>query len=173
MPGRSCKFSQLKPISGLALERSSLMCVSIYLFLFGLLSLSFSPPPSSETHSFGQRRKEEERKEEKKRGEGARERGVLFERSLLHGGGEEEEVLVVVGGRVLEESEDEEGGLETPAAPRNFAFYNPKTRKCPPRCVHHPPAPPPWDEMEKSSSQTLQHRGDMGGRKNETGLAKR
>ncbi|XP_015132595.1 kelch-like protein 30 isoform X1 [Gallus gallus] len=40
-----------------------------------------------------------------------------------------EEVLVVVGGRVLEESEDEEGGLETPAAPRNFAFYNPKTRR--------------------------------------------
>ncbi|OXB83486.1 UNVERIFIED_CONTAM: hypothetical protein H355_006333 [Colinus virginianus] len=39
-----------------------------------------------------------------------------------------EEVLVVVGGRVLEESEDEEGGLETPSAPRNFAFYNPKTR---------------------------------------------
>lgn len=84
-----------------------------------------------------------------------------------------EEVLVVVGGRVLEESEDEEGGLETPATPRNFAFYNPKTRKCPPRCVHHPPAPPLLDEMEKSSSQTLRHRGDMGGRKNETGLAKR
>ncbi|XP_048810776.1 kelch-like protein 30 isoform X2 [Lagopus muta] len=40
-----------------------------------------------------------------------------------------EEVLVVVGGRVLEESEDEEGGLETPATPRNFAFYNPKTRR--------------------------------------------
>ncbi|NXA41350.1 KLH30 protein, partial [Eudromia elegans] len=40
-----------------------------------------------------------------------------------------EEVLVVVGGRVLEESEDEEGGLETPATPRNFAFYNPKSRR--------------------------------------------
>ncbi|XP_035400880.1 kelch-like protein 30 [Cygnus atratus] len=40
-----------------------------------------------------------------------------------------EEVLVVVGGRVLEESEDEEGGLEMPAAPRNFAFYNPKSRQ--------------------------------------------
>ncbi|XP_074446523.1 kelch-like protein 30 isoform X3 [Larus michahellis] len=40
-----------------------------------------------------------------------------------------EEVLVVVGGRVLEESEDEDGGLEMPAAPRNFAFYNPKTRR--------------------------------------------
>uniref|UniRef100_A0A8C3BWC2 BTB domain-containing protein n=1 Tax=Cairina moschata TaxID=8855 RepID=A0A8C3BWC2_CAIMO len=40
-----------------------------------------------------------------------------------------EEVLVVVGGRVLEESEDEEGGLEMPAAPRNFAFYNPKNRQ--------------------------------------------
>ncbi|XP_076198060.1 kelch-like protein 30 isoform X4 [Aptenodytes patagonicus] len=38
-----------------------------------------------------------------------------------------EEVLVVVGGRVLEESEDEDGGLEMPAAPRNFAFYNPKS----------------------------------------------
>uniref|UniRef100_A0A8B9TQQ8 Kelch like family member 30 n=1 Tax=Anas platyrhynchos TaxID=8839 RepID=A0A8B9TQQ8_ANAPL len=40
-----------------------------------------------------------------------------------------EEVLVVVGGRVLEESEDEEAGLEMPAAPRNFAFYNPKSRQ--------------------------------------------
>ncbi|KFQ71960.1 Kelch-like 30, partial [Phaethon lepturus] len=40
-----------------------------------------------------------------------------------------EEVLVVVGGRVLEESEDEDGGLEMPAAPRNFAFYNPKSRR--------------------------------------------
>uniref|UniRef100_A0A8C3M297 Kelch like family member 30 n=1 Tax=Chrysolophus pictus TaxID=9089 RepID=A0A8C3M297_CHRPC len=40
-----------------------------------------------------------------------------------------EEVLVVVGGRVLEESEDEEGRLEMPATPRNFAFYNPKTRR--------------------------------------------
>lgn len=41
-----------------------------------------------------------------------------------------EEVLVVVGGRVLEESEDEDGGLRMPAAPRNFAFYNPKSSKC-------------------------------------------
>ncbi|KAM6259212.1 kelch-like protein 30 isoform 3-T3 [Spheniscus humboldti] len=40
-----------------------------------------------------------------------------------------EEVLVVVGGRMLEESEDEDGGLEMPAAPRNFAFYNPKSRR--------------------------------------------
>ncbi|KAM6389468.1 kelch-like protein 30 isoform 1-T1 [Pluvialis apricaria] len=40
-----------------------------------------------------------------------------------------EEVLVVVGSRVLEESEDEDGGLEMPAAPRNFAFYNPKSRR--------------------------------------------
>ncbi|XP_064930220.1 kelch-like protein 30 isoform X3 [Columba livia] len=40
-----------------------------------------------------------------------------------------EEVLVVVGGRVLEESEDEDGGLRMPAAPRNFAFYNPKSRQ--------------------------------------------
>ncbi|XP_051482843.1 kelch-like protein 30 isoform X3 [Apus apus] len=40
-----------------------------------------------------------------------------------------EEVLVVVGGRVLEESEDEVGELEMPAAPRNFAFYNPKSRR--------------------------------------------
>ncbi|NXY79288.1 KLH30 protein, partial [Glareola pratincola] len=40
-----------------------------------------------------------------------------------------EEVLVVVGGRVLEESEDEDGGVGMPAAPRNFAFYNPKTRR--------------------------------------------
>ncbi|NXU10949.1 KLH30 protein, partial [Pardalotus punctatus] len=40
-----------------------------------------------------------------------------------------EEVLVVVGGRVLEDSEDEERGLETPAATRNFAFYNPKSRR--------------------------------------------
>ncbi|KAM6194960.1 kelch-like protein 30 [Sarcoramphus papa] len=38
-----------------------------------------------------------------------------------------EEVLVVVGGRVLEEGEDEDRGLEMPAAPRNFAFYNPKS----------------------------------------------
>lgn len=37
---------------------------------------------------------------------------------------------MVVGGRVLEESEDEDGGLEMPAAPRNFAFYNPKSSKC-------------------------------------------
>lgn len=47
-----------------------------------------------------------------------------------------EEVLVVVGGRVLEDGEDEERGLDTPAATRNFAFYNPKTSKC-------PPLPPP------------------------------
>ncbi|NXH76018.1 KLH30 protein, partial [Hydrobates tethys] len=40
-----------------------------------------------------------------------------------------EEVLVVVGGRVLEENEDEDGRLEMPAAPRNFAFYNPKSRR--------------------------------------------
>ncbi|XP_064021831.1 kelch-like protein 30 isoform X4 [Pogoniulus pusillus] len=40
-----------------------------------------------------------------------------------------EEVLVVVGGRVLEESEDEDMGMEVPAAPRNFAFYNPKSRR--------------------------------------------
>ncbi|XP_068277187.1 kelch-like protein 30 isoform X3 [Nyctibius grandis] len=40
-----------------------------------------------------------------------------------------EEVLVVVGGRVLEESEDEDGRLEMPAAPRNFTFYNPKSRR--------------------------------------------
>ncbi|NWI15952.1 KLH30 protein, partial [Crypturellus soui] len=40
-----------------------------------------------------------------------------------------EEVLVVVGGRVLEESEDEDGRLEMPATPRNFAFYNPKSRR--------------------------------------------
>ncbi|XP_064313049.1 kelch-like protein 30 isoform X1 [Phalacrocorax carbo] len=40
-----------------------------------------------------------------------------------------EEVLVVVGGRMLEDSEDEDGGLEMPAAPRNFAFYNPKSRR--------------------------------------------
>uniref|UniRef100_A0A8C3DI64 Kelch like family member 30 n=2 Tax=Corvus moneduloides TaxID=1196302 RepID=A0A8C3DI64_CORMO len=40
-----------------------------------------------------------------------------------------EEVLVVVGGRVLEDSEDEERGLEMPAATRNFAFYNPKSRR--------------------------------------------
>ncbi|XP_069721001.1 kelch-like protein 30 isoform X2 [Phaenicophaeus curvirostris] len=40
-----------------------------------------------------------------------------------------EEVLVVVGGRVLEESEDEGGGQEMPPATRNFAFYNPKTRR--------------------------------------------
>uniref|UniRef100_A0A803VKM9 Kelch like family member 30 n=1 Tax=Ficedula albicollis TaxID=59894 RepID=A0A803VKM9_FICAL len=39
-----------------------------------------------------------------------------------------EEVLVVVGGRVLED-EDEERGLEMPAATRNFAFYNPKSRR--------------------------------------------
>lgn len=38
---------------------------------------------------------------------------------------------MVVGGRVLEESEDEDGGLEMPAAPRNFAFYNPKSSECP------------------------------------------
>ncbi|XP_053929958.1 kelch-like protein 30 isoform X2 [Cuculus canorus] len=38
-----------------------------------------------------------------------------------------EEVLVVVGGRVLEESEDE--GQEMPPATRNFAFYNPKSRR--------------------------------------------
>uniref|UniRef100_A0A672V5G3 Kelch like family member 30 n=1 Tax=Strigops habroptila TaxID=2489341 RepID=A0A672V5G3_STRHB len=41
-----------------------------------------------------------------------------------------EEVLVVVGGRVLEEGEDEDRGLEMPATPRNFAFYNPKSSKC-------------------------------------------
>lgn len=40
-------------------------------------------------------------------------------------------MLVVVGGRVLEESEDEDGGLEMPATPRNFAFYNPKSSECP------------------------------------------
>ncbi|KAM6258420.1 LOW QUALITY PROTEIN: kelch-like protein 30 [Porphyrio hochstetteri] len=40
-----------------------------------------------------------------------------------------EEVLVVVGGRVLEESEDEDGELEMQAAPRNFAFYNPRSRR--------------------------------------------
>ncbi|NXX58231.1 KLH30 protein, partial [Scopus umbretta] len=40
-----------------------------------------------------------------------------------------EEVLVVVGGHVLEESDDEDGGLEMPATPRNFAFYNPKSRQ--------------------------------------------
>ncbi|NXV72945.1 KLH30 protein, partial [Atlantisia rogersi] len=40
-----------------------------------------------------------------------------------------EEVLVVVGGRVLEESEDEDGELEMQAAHRNFAFYNPKSRR--------------------------------------------
>ncbi|XP_036244734.1 kelch-like protein 30 isoform X1 [Molothrus ater] len=40
-----------------------------------------------------------------------------------------EEVLVVVGGRVLEDGEDEERGLEMPAATRNFAFYNPKSRR--------------------------------------------
>ncbi|XP_057264410.1 kelch-like protein 30 isoform X2 [Pezoporus wallicus] len=38
-----------------------------------------------------------------------------------------EEVLVVVGGRVLEEGEDEDRGLQMPATPRNFAFYNPKS----------------------------------------------
>jgi len=37
----------------------------------------------------------------------------------------------VVGGRVLEESEDEDGGLQMPATTRNFAFYNPKSSKCP------------------------------------------
>ncbi|XP_069647729.1 kelch-like protein 30 isoform X2 [Haliaeetus albicilla] len=40
-----------------------------------------------------------------------------------------EEVLVVVGGRVLEEGEDEDRGLEMPSTPRNFAFYNPKSRQ--------------------------------------------
>ncbi|NXE56068.1 KLH30 protein, partial [Casuarius casuarius] len=40
-----------------------------------------------------------------------------------------EEVLVVVGGRVLEENEDDDGRLDTPATPRNFAFYNPKSRR--------------------------------------------
>uniref|UniRef100_A0A8B9P674 Kelch like family member 30 n=1 Tax=Apteryx owenii TaxID=8824 RepID=A0A8B9P674_APTOW len=40
-----------------------------------------------------------------------------------------EEVLVVVGGRVLEESEDDDSRLDTPATPRNFAFYNPKSRR--------------------------------------------
>ncbi|NXY00208.1 KLH30 protein, partial [Centropus bengalensis] len=40
-----------------------------------------------------------------------------------------EEVLVVVGGRVLEETEDEGGGQEMPATTRNFAFYNPKSRR--------------------------------------------
>ncbi|XP_018768704.2 kelch-like protein 30 isoform X2 [Serinus canaria] len=40
-----------------------------------------------------------------------------------------EEVLVVVGGRVLEDGEDEERGLEMPSATRNFAFYNPKSRR--------------------------------------------
>ncbi|XP_027656890.1 kelch-like protein 30 isoform X1 [Falco biarmicus] len=40
-----------------------------------------------------------------------------------------EEVLVVVGGRVLEEGGDEDRGLEVSAAPRNFAFYNPKSRQ--------------------------------------------
>ncbi|NWI67896.1 KLH30 protein, partial [Todus mexicanus] len=40
-----------------------------------------------------------------------------------------EEVLVVVGGRVLEEGEAEDGGLEMLAAPRNFAFYSPKSRQ--------------------------------------------
>ncbi|XP_057264415.1 kelch-like protein 30 isoform X4 [Pezoporus wallicus] len=40
-----------------------------------------------------------------------------------------EEVLVVVGGRVLEEGEDEDRGLQMPATPRNFAFYNPKSRR--------------------------------------------
>ncbi|NWX89322.1 KLH30 protein, partial [Nothoprocta ornata] len=40
-----------------------------------------------------------------------------------------EEVLVVVGGRVLEESEDDDSRLEMPATPRNFAFYNPKSRR--------------------------------------------
>ncbi|XP_071422475.1 kelch-like protein 30 isoform X1 [Pithys albifrons albifrons] len=40
-----------------------------------------------------------------------------------------EEVLVVVGGRVLEDSEDEGRELEMPAAPRNFAFYNPKSKR--------------------------------------------
>ncbi|XP_054692061.1 kelch-like protein 30 isoform X4 [Grus americana] len=40
-----------------------------------------------------------------------------------------EEVLVVVGGRVLEENEDEDGGVDMPVAPRNFAFYNPKSRR--------------------------------------------
>lgn len=37
----------------------------------------------------------------------------------------------MVGGHVLEESEDEDMGMEVPAAPRNFAFYNPKSSKCP------------------------------------------
>ncbi|KAM9542930.1 kelch-like protein 30 isoform 2-T2 [Guaruba guarouba] len=40
-----------------------------------------------------------------------------------------EEVLVVVGGRVLEENEDEDRGLQMPTTPRNFAFYNPKSRR--------------------------------------------
>uniref|UniRef100_A0A8C4PDY4 Kelch like family member 30 n=1 Tax=Dromaius novaehollandiae TaxID=8790 RepID=A0A8C4PDY4_DRONO len=40
-----------------------------------------------------------------------------------------EEVLVVVGGRVLEENEDDDGRVDTPATPRNFAFYNPKSRR--------------------------------------------
>ncbi|XP_065529913.1 kelch-like protein 30 isoform X1 [Lathamus discolor] len=40
-----------------------------------------------------------------------------------------EEVLVVVGGRVLEEGEDEDRGLQMPVTPRNFAFYNPKSRQ--------------------------------------------
>ncbi|NXI55119.1 KLH30 protein, partial [Chloroceryle aenea] len=40
-----------------------------------------------------------------------------------------EQVLVVVGGRVLEEGEDEDTELEMLAAPRNFAFYNPKSRR--------------------------------------------
>ncbi|XP_029883148.1 kelch-like protein 30 isoform X2 [Aquila chrysaetos chrysaetos] len=40
-----------------------------------------------------------------------------------------EEVLVVVGGHVLEEAEDEDRGLEMPSTPRNFAFYNPKSRQ--------------------------------------------
>lgn len=46
-----------------------------------------------------------------------------------------EEVLVVVGGRVLEDGEDERG-LEMPGPARNFAFYNPKSSKCPTPFLH-------------------------------------
>ncbi|XP_010210796.1 PREDICTED: kelch-like protein 30 [Tinamus guttatus] len=55
-------------------------------------------------------------------GSGAQKRPLVLPQKL-------EEVLVVVGGRVLEESEDDDGRLEMPATPRNFAFYNPKSRR--------------------------------------------
>lgn len=65
-----------------------------------------------------------------------------------------EEVLVVVGGHVLEEGEDRDRGLEMSSTPRNFAFYNPKSSKCPrqgwgkhihpppPRMLINPPSTP-------------------------------